>query len=61
MNRLANSLTEPVRHSMANSPNGVSVSGGLNRAFTNCMNYDQDERPPLSSNLWNQSCAPSMR
>jgi hypothetical protein len=61
MNRLANSSTEPVRRSMASSPNGVSVSGGPNREFTNWMNCDQDGRPPLSSNLWNQSCVSSRR
>jgi hypothetical protein len=61
MNLLANSSIEPVRRSMASSPNGVSVSGGPNREFTNWMNCDQDGRPPLSSNLWNQSCASSRR
>jgi hypothetical protein len=61
MKCLENSSTVPVRYSMANSPMGLSVSGGPNRAFTSCTNWVHVGHPPLSSIRWNQSCASSSK
>jgi hypothetical protein len=48
MKCLEQSSTVPVRRSMASSQMGLSVSGGLKHAFTNCMNWGHVSRPPLS-------------